>query len=277
MIHSSDDHPYLPPADDPESDDIDDPPDADISLADVLEPEPTLVSPRHRTRAFTQPRHVPPSSLIPASVLAALPSAHAPEPLYPPPRPVDLGFVLLRLTTLVVLCASFTAGTLLLRPRAAAPEPRVAAPPQAPLERPAPPPPPSPAITPAIAPAIAIADAPPPPPPPAIPADPPVADPDFDYDTARALVEEQHAFLRTECLTHKARVPLKSIKFRVDVRPGGRAKVAVYSSDSGARACVRGLFSFPFGPSPRGGAFEYTLTPTSSTSRPVAVDPRTVK
>lgn len=84
----------------------------------------------------------------------------------------------------------------------------------------------------------------------------------FDYRSARKYVEEQHGFLRQTCMK-KGKKPLTQLKFRVEVRPNGRAKVEV-PGDAAVRTCVRSALAFTFDASPRGGAFQYTLTATTA-------------
>lgn len=108
------------------------------------------------------------------------------------------------------------------------------------------------------------------------------------------MVEEQHGYLRNECMVTdgpdeptgilmpvgkvgKSKTPIARLRFRVDVRPDGRPHVRVFSSIKAVRDCVRGLFTFMFEASPRGVAFEYTLTMTGASLRPVAVDPEKMK
>lgn len=98
----------------------------------------------------------------------------------------------------------------------------------------------------------------------------------FPYAKAKVLVEEQLPFLRRTCMM-KAKKPLSRLKFRIDVQPGGHSKVGVQSSDTAVRACVRGNMSFRFPPSPRGGAFEYTVTETNAVQHPVPVNPSFVQ
>lgn len=87
-------------------------------------------------------------------------------------------------------------------------------------------------------------------------------EPDFDYRSARKYIEEQHGFLRQTCM-NKGPKPLTQLRFRVEVRANGRANVVV-TGDPAVRACVRSVLGFMFDPSPRGGAFQYTLTSTSA-------------
>jgi serine/threonine-protein kinase len=87
-------------------------------------------------------------------------------------------------------------------------------------------------------------------------------EPGFDYRSARKYIEEQHAFLRATCMK-KGPKPLATLKFRVEVKPGGRARVEM-PGDAKVRACVRSALAFMFDASPKGGAFLYTLTTTSS-------------
>lgn len=112
------------------------------------------------------------------------------------------------------------------------------------------------------------------PPPAAEPTAPP--EPNFGYGATRKLIEEQHAFLRNECMG-KPKASLTRLKFRVDVRPDGRPLARVYSGDKAVRNCVRSLFTFPLDKTPNGAAFEYSLTATSNSLKPVPVDPEKVK
>lgn len=110
---------------------------------------------------------------------------------------------------------------------------------------------------------------------PAAPAAPP--EPKFGYASARTMIEEQHAYMRNECMGKKPSKPLARLKFRADVRPDGRANIRVFSSEKEVRNCVRELFRVPFDESPAGGAFEYTLTATAGNLKAVALDPEKVK
>ena len=47
---------------------------------------------------------------------------------------------------------------------------------------------------------------------------------------------------------------------RFDVRASGRPVVKVFSSTKEVRECAKGTLSFNFDPSPRGGAFAYSLS-----------------
>ncbi|MFZ6182152.1 protein kinase domain-containing protein [Nannocystis pusilla] len=112
---------------------------------------------------------------------------------------------------------------------------------------------------------------PPPPPAPQIQAKP-RPEPGFPYTAARSEVAQQLKFLRTTCMMTGGLVTTK-VKFRVDVAPNGATDVRVYSGDRDLRACFRKALSFPFGKSPRGGAFVYTLTQSSADFVPVPLDP----
>lgn len=92
---------------------------------------------------------------------------------------------------------------------------------------------------------------------------------EFDYESAKKLIKEQHHTLRAECLHGQKNKPLAQLKFRADVRADGWARISVYTSDAETRACVRDLFTFPFEPSSRGGAFEYTLSPVGDEFKPI--------
>jgi serine/threonine-protein kinase len=275
--------------------------------------------------AVPLPAPPPPAAQLSGESAATHPS-FTPSEITEPPRAhhrgIDRRFVTLRLGTLTVAVALFTAGTFAVRPHAAEPSTRLAAaaPPasKAPPEATAPAPPesaaPAPTPAPATPPADAPADAPPaaaPPPPPADPTpaeDPPVLvsdapidpeappapvalpepedpppssapiEPNFDYNGTRKLIAEQHAFLRNECMTKKAKKPLARLRFRVDVRSNGRPLVSVFSGEKDVRSCVRGLFVFPLDTTPNGAAFEYSLAPSGNgTLKPVPVDPEKVR
>ncbi|MFY0536762.1 protein kinase domain-containing protein [Nannocystis pusilla] len=92
------------------------------------------------------------------------------------------------------------------------------------------------------------------------------------YTAARSEIAQQLKFLRTTCMTTGGLIATK-VKFRVDVAPNGTPDVRVYSADRDLRACFRKALSFPFGKSPRGGAFVYTLTQSSAEFAPVPLDP----
>lgn len=100
----------------------------------------------------------------------------------------------------------------------------------------------------------------------------PRPEPGFPYTAARSEIAQQLKFLRTTCMMTGGLVTTK-VKFRVDVAPNGAADVRVYSADRDLRACFRKALSFPFGKSPRGGAFVYTLTQSSAEFVPVPLDP----
>lgn len=105
-----------------------------------------------------------------------------------------------------------------------------------------------------------VDDSPPKAPPPAEEAAP-VREPEplFDYTDAKKLIDDEVDYLRKTCLA-RAKQPTTRLKFRVDVRATGWPVVKIFSIDSAVRACVRGLFVFPFKRSPRGGAFVYSLS-----------------
>lgn len=101
-------------------------------------------------------------------------------------------------------------------------------------------------------------------------------EPDFDYVEAQKNVEDQLSFLRN-CML-KGDKPLTVLKFRADVQPRGRPIFHVFGSNREARACVReGMRRCMFDPSPRGGAFVYTVTNTTGKLRRVPVNPKYVK
>jgi serine/threonine protein kinase len=276
--------------------------------ASTATPEPAAV-PRRRlpSSPATRPNLLQPSTLIPADAVRAVPHAAAsPDPPRAASRVMSLPFVVLRLGTLMVVGALFTAGTFAVQPSAATPAatpsraigespptPTTVATPAQP-EPPAPPvvavvaPEPPATDAPAVAPPAAadVETAPPVTPVPVTPGEPETApdpavptepEPDFDYNAARKEIEGQHKYLLTECMGNKAKKPLTKLKFRLDVRANGKPKVSVFASDGGARACVRDLFKVPFDASPRGGAFVYTLTPTTSDLKRMPVDPDWVK
>ena len=97
-------------------------------------------------------------------------------------------------------------------------------------------------------------------------------EPDFHYADAKKLIDEQAKYLRSVCLA-KSEKPVTRLKLRFDARPNGRAKLRIFSGSKGVRECVRGVLVFPFDPSPRGGAFEYSLTETGSSLVRVPLDP----
>lgn len=97
-------------------------------------------------------------------------------------------------------------------------------------------------------------------------------EPDFHYADAKVLIDEQARYLRSVCLA-KAEKPATRLKLRIDVRTNGRPKLRIFSGSKSVRECVRGVLMFPFKPSPRGGAFDYTLTETGSTLVRVPLDP----
>ncbi|WAS95027.1 serine/threonine-protein kinase [Nannocystis punicea] len=94
----------------------------------------------------------------------------------------------------------------------------------------------------------------------------------FPYTAARSEIAQQLKFMRTTCMTTGGLIAPK-VKFRVDVAPNGTPDVRVYSADRDLRACFRKALSFPFGKSPRGGAFVYTVTHSSADFAPVPLDP----
>ena len=98
----------------------------------------------------------------------------------------------------------------------------------------------------------------------------------FDYKEAKKNLDEQIRYLRGTCMT-RAAVPLKRLKFRLDVRANGRANVKVFASDKAVRACVRDLLVFSFDASPNGGAFIYELTESGATLKKMPIDPEIVK
>lgn len=104
----------------------------------------------------------------------------------------------------------------------------------------------------------------------------PQVEPDFNYAEAAKLVEDEHVFLRKTCMT-KGEKPVSRLKFRIDVKPSGQSKVGVHSSSAEVRACVRQDLGFRYPRSPRGGAFEYTLTATDASLKRMPVDPSFVQ
>jgi len=109
-------------------------------------------------------------------------------------------------------------------------------------------------------------------PPPESPASPDAPEPTFPYERAKQLVDAQQNYLRSTCLTN-ASTPPAFLKFRVDVKANGRPEVRVYAPDPAVRTCVRETFaSFMFDESPRGGAFEYQLSNSDGTLRPLSID-----
>ncbi|PCC71958.1 Protein kinase domain-containing protein [Nannocystis exedens] len=99
----------------------------------------------------------------------------------------------------------------------------------------------------------------------------PRPEPGFPYTAARSEIAQQLKYLRTTCMMSGGLVT-PQVKFRVDVAPNGTPDVRVYSADRDLRACFRKALSFPFGKSPRGGAFVYTLTQSSADFVPVPLD-----
>lgn len=104
----------------------------------------------------------------------------------------------------------------------------------------------------------------------------PKPEPNFPYSAARAEIAQQLKYLRTTCMMQGDLITTH-VKFRVDVAPSGAPTVRVYSGDRELRACIRKALSFPFGRSPRGGAFVYTLTQTSAEFVPVPLEPGKAK
>lgn len=98
----------------------------------------------------------------------------------------------------------------------------------------------------------------------------------FDYKEAKKNLDDQVRYLRTTCMT-RAEVPLKRLKFRLDIRPSGRPSVKVFSSEKAVRSCVKDLLTFSFGSSPNGGAFIYELTESDTTLKKMPIDPEIVK
>ncbi|MBZ5710760.1 serine/threonine-protein kinase [Nannocystis pusilla] len=109
-------------------------------------------------------------------------------------------------------------------------------------------------------------------PPQTAPAPKPRPEPGFPYSAARGEIAQQLKYLRATCMMTGGLVTSK-VKFRVDVTPSGAPNVRVYSGDRELRACFRKALSFPFGKSPRGGAFVYTLTQSSAEFLPVPLEP----
>lgn len=287
------------------------PPDRQAPVDAVKAPIPRPPSTTHKRDL------IPPSTLIPIeAIVPPVPRAEITEP--PPSQTLDTRFILLRMSTLLVVSALFAVGTITIRPRAettpsAKPQPvlaRAIAPPRPttppPIDTPptdsaqpavdtppvvAPPAdPPTPTDPPPVEPPINTPPvAPDPPvivdpeqPPDPVPAPEPTApttppEPNFGYASARKLVEEQHVYLRNECMIKRPKKPLARLKFRFDVRPTGRPTISVYSGEKEVRKCVRDVFYFPLDPSPRGGAFEYVVTPTTGNLKPMPIDPEKVK
>lgn len=104
-----------------------------------------------------------------------------------------------------------------------------------------------------------------------------VPEPLFDYKSAQKLIDDEIGYLRKTCLT-RAKQPTNRLKFRMEFRPSGKLRsIKVFSSDRAVRECVRGLFVFPFDPSPRGGAFVYNLSETGAHLQKVPLEPETAK
>lgn len=108
------------------------------------------------------------------------------------------------------------------------------------------------------------------------PVPPAEPEPTFPYFKAEKEVRDQLPFLRTDCMK-RGKKPVSRLTFRIDVQPGGRSKVAVQSTEKAVRTCVKDNMSFHFDPSPRGGAFEFTVTETTATLRKVPVNPKFVQ
>ena len=98
----------------------------------------------------------------------------------------------------------------------------------------------------------------------------------FDYKEAKKNLDDQLGYLRATCMK-RAAVPLKRLKFRLDIRANGRPTVKVYSSEKTVRKCVRDLLVFPFDPSPNGGAFIYEIIESGATLKKMPIDPEIVK
>jgi len=103
-----------------------------------------------------------------------------------------------------------------------------------------------------------------------------VPEPLFDYKGAKKLIDDEAGYLRKTCLA-RASHPTTRLKLRVDVRANGRPAVKVFSSERAVRDCVRALFVFPFDPSPRGGAFLYSLTETGGSIQKMPIEPEIKK
>lgn len=282
-------------------------------------------------------------------------AAPVPDPPHVPARALDSRFVLLRVSTLLVVSALFMVGTFLIRPRAEAAlkSPGAAGAPPATLvaakveisrpSAPAPVMPVVPAITPETTAGITpptsapvdmkppgdaehpVAEVPGAAAPPVQPqtADPPiVADPEVlapkpiesrpaddppvvvdpelvpepivppeaatppeatvsperraGYASAHKLIEEQHGYLRNECMGRQAKKPLARLRFRVDVRADGWPVIGVFSGELAVRRCVKKVLRIQFSKC-REAAFEYTLTMTTDSLKPVPFDPENVK
>jgi serine/threonine protein kinase len=96
-------------------------------------------------------------------------------------------------------------------------------------------------------------------------------EPLFDYTNAKKLVDDEVDYLRKTCLA-RAKQPTTRLKLRVDVRATGWPVVKIFSIDRAVRACVRGLFVFPFKRSPRGGAFVYSLSEAGTSIQRVPLE-----
>jgi serine/threonine-protein kinase len=84
-------------------------------------------------------------------------------------------------------------------------------------------------------------------------------EPDFDYKSAKKYIDEQREYLLKTCLA-KSEKDASRLAMRVDVRPSGRPIVKVFSSTKEVRDCAKQMLSFNFDPSPRGGAFTYSMS-----------------
>jgi serine/threonine-protein kinase len=116
------------------------------------------------------------------------------------------------------------------------------------------------------------------PPPETVATDPErVPEPLFDYKSAKKMIDDEVGYLRKTCLT-RAKQPTNRLKFRMEFRPSGKlSSIKVFSSERAVRECVRGLFVFPFDPSPRGGAFVYNLSETGAHLQKVPLEPEIAK
>ncbi len=104
----------------------------------------------------------------------------------------------------------------------------------------------------------------------------PVAVADFPYGKVKVLLDEQAAYVQSVCFK-KAEKPVTRLKIRIDVRPGGNTKLGIISQFQPVRACVRNALSFNVETGPRVGAFEYVVTQTATSIKPVPLESEGVK
>lgn len=104
----------------------------------------------------------------------------------------------------------------------------------------------------------------------------PVAVVDFPYGRVKVLLDEQAGYVQSVCFK-KAKKPVTRLKIRIDVRPGGNTKLGIISQFQPVRACVRNALSFNVETGARVGAFEYVVTQTATSIKPVPLESEGVK